>query len=90
MSVCNNGVLAGADSHDFAASRIAQQITRRVLFGAGAVSSSQLLSGFQHAERVTFMPDFTALLQFAMDQQVQFMAGSVIGRNHQRALTNRA
>src|SRR5271157_707353 len=54
VRVCDGGILSGIDSHDFAASRIAQHVAGVVLFGPGAVSSCQLLPGLQHAERAPF------------------------------------
>ncbi len=67
---------------DFAASRIAQHVAGVVLFGPGAVSSGQFLPGLQHAERAPLGLDCTALLQFAMNEDVQFTAGLIVGRHY--------
>ena len=82
ICVCDGGIFSGIDSHDFAASRIAQHVAWVVLFGPGAVSSGQLLPGLQHAERAPFRLDCTALLQFAMNEDVQFTARLIVGRHY--------
>ena len=82
VGVCDGGIFSGIDSHDFAASRIAQHVAGVVLFGPGAVSSGQLLPGLQHAERARFRLDCTALLHFAMNEDVQFTAGLIVGRHY--------
>src|SRR5271165_2524256 len=74
IRVGDGGIFSGLDSDDYAASRIAQHVAGVVLFCPGAVSSGQLLSGLQHAERAPFRLNCTSLLQFAMNEDVQFTA----------------